>query len=116
MKYFYSYKKNDYAALLAAYLHLEMDYNQITEKKLKPYKLYYMGSDRKLDEVYLIKYPSSKKETLMNILNGMGYIFNENSIINDLSKYDGLFYRLYKNNIKKDIEMRVVEWRHENNL
>ncbi|KAB3538560.1 DUF3189 family protein [Alkaliphilus pronyensis] len=110
MKYIYVFKKNDYAALLAAYIHLKMDYKHIKTKAIEPMKLFFMGIDHKLNEVYIIK-SSCKIKILINILNGLATIFNHSIIIINLSKYDSFFYRINKKELNRSINKRMLEWR-----
>lgn len=95
MRMIYIYRYNDYAAITAAYLHLKMNTEQIqVQSKLQPMKLYYVGIDEELKEIYLLKY-TIKKSILMNILQGIGNIFNEDVVIQDLYVYDRIIYRMF---------------------
>lgn len=114
MKIIYIYRKWDYAAILAAYLHLKGNPPHKTENyTLEIMKPYYIGLDEKGREIYLLKY-KAKKEILVNILYGLGDIFNEEIKIIDLCKFDGILPRFLgcKTNFRKALE----DFIYENNL
>lgn len=120
MKIIYIFRNNDYAAILAAYIHLKMKIpSKIQQAPLKKMRLYYIGIDEEQKEVYLLKY-SMKKHILMNILVGIGDIFNEGVKIIELERFDGFFnnffYKyIYKHNMKK-YRKELEDYIYENNL
>lgn len=121
MKIVYIFRNNDYAAILAAYIHLKINIPTRFQQRipLEKMKLYYMGVDEEQKEVYLLKY-SMKKHILMNILQGIGNIFNEGVRIIELERFDGFlnnaFYKyIYQHNIKKH-RKELEDYIYENNL
>ncbi len=117
MKIIYIFRKNDYAATLAAYLHLKLNISlKDSQKSYEIMKLHYLGIDEKNSEVYLLKY-NIKKYILMNIIYGLGNIFNEEVRVIDLSRFDCCLIQIltkfsfknYKNTLKEYIN-------DENNL
>lgn len=97
MKYIYIYKKNDYAALLAAYLHLgSKSPTEVIDG------INFMGIDKNLHEVYLLKY-SSNKLVLTNLLKGIGEVFKDDIKVIDISKFDGIYYRIFKSGLEKEL-------------
>jgi hypothetical protein len=116
MKIIYIFKRNDYAATLAAYLHLK---KKMPEEKTKPkfekMQLYFMGVDHNLAEIYLLKYPN-KKHILMNILQGIGDIFKEEIKIIDLKDFDGYLAQLRYGTGEKNYRKALEEYINENYL
>lgn len=104
MKNIYIYRHNDYAAIRAAYLRLKIPKEIPRVIPLKTMKLYFIGVDENLEEVYLLKY-AIKKTILINILMGIGEIFNEEIYIIDLTRYDQWPIRL----ITKWIKGRILK-------
>ncbi|MBM7614568.1 DUF3189 family protein [Alkaliphilus hydrothermalis] len=120
MKIIYIFRNNDYAAILAAYIHLKINIPpNLEQAPLKKMKLYYMGVDEEQRQVYLLKY-SMKKHILMNILHGVGNIFNEGIRIIELKRFDGFLnnvYARYTNQYKmKKYRKELEDYIHENNL
>ncbi|MCC5911885.1 MAG: DUF3189 family protein [Clostridiaceae bacterium] len=91
MKIIYAYKKNIYAALKAAYLHLKLQEDGISrskealEKMHHQIKPHYIGLDENLNEVYVANY-GRKKEIFNNVIKGLGNMYEEEVEIINLTK------------------------------
>ncbi|GEM_PF-1471970 len=87
MKIIYIYKKNPYAAITAAYVHLKLNIPEnlknIQNNYSKEGYFYYLGLDEGLNEVYLL-YISKNSYILKNLLNGFANIYDEEVVIIDL--------------------------------
>ncbi|KAB3533168.1 DUF3189 family protein [Alkaliphilus serpentinus] len=99
MKYIYIYRKNDYAALLAAYLRLKN--KTISTNQIK-FGILFLGIDEELNEVYIVKYRRNP-QVLINLLKGIGEIYREELKIIDLGKYDRIYFRTFKNRVKRNL-------------
>lgn len=82
MKILYIYKKNMYAALEAAYIHLKLDVFLLNTmeydlgRKYKQNTLHYIGMDEEYNEVYVINYGRNIK-IFKNIINSFGQLYKE---------------------------------------
>lgn len=78
MKIIYTYKKNIYAAYEAAYLHLGLDTKLMPKTKniIKEIKLYYLGLDEDLNEVYIANV-GRKVKIFNNVIMGLSNIYGE---------------------------------------
>ncbi|ARE87963.1 DUF3189 family protein [Clostridium formicaceticum] len=87
MKIVYVYKKNVYAAYKAAYLHLKLDANALSQEVLKKanreVKPYYLGVDEDLNEVYVAD--GGRNLTIYkNVIEGLASIYGEEIKIIDI--------------------------------
>ena len=84
MKIIYVFNKKFYAAVKAAYLHLELDipknFRNIINNYNEEGNFYYLGMDTELNEVYLLH---SKKcnHILKNLLKGFSNLYNEETLV-----------------------------------
>jgi len=90
MKIIYVYKKNLYAALIAAYTDLKLEIPQSIEYISDIYNkegyFYYLGIDEKLNQVYLL-YSRKNSYILENLLNGFAHLYDEEiKVINPENK------------------------------
>jgi len=86
MKIIYLYKKDRYAAIMAAYTHLNFssmeDFKFIDQYKKEGY-FYYLGMDEEFNEVYLL-YSKKRGPILKNLLKGFAHICDEEIKVIDL--------------------------------
>lgn len=84
LKIIYATRNNSYAALEAAYLHLNIESE--LEKDiigLESMRFYYLGLDYESNEVYIINYYKNK-HIFRNIVNGFAKLYDKNVLIVDL--------------------------------
>ncbi len=113
MKLIYIYRHNDYAAITAAYLRLKVQ--PAKPVRLKEMKLYFLGTDQKLNEVYLLRY-TIKKHILMNLLEGLSEMFKDELAVIDLSLYDQWHIRLLTR-LRPKATLKIMEGnKHEGSL
>ena len=114
MKIYYIYKKNTYAAQLAAYLHLGI--NNTTEYKniqIEKMQFIYCGISKNNEEIYIANCGRNKK-IFINLLKGIGKIYGIELKIIDLSKYDSFPYIFSSSLTKLNINNKNGVLFHEN--
>ena len=84
MKIIYVYKKDPYAAIMAACAHLKLNVDHkpklVNNKFKKEGYFFYLGIDEELNEVYLL-YSRKNGYILNNLLIGFGHIYGEKVMI-----------------------------------
>ncbi len=116
MKIYYIYRYNFYAAHLAAYLHLgikNIPWNKNTSIAEMQFEFYGLSPENQ--EIYVANY-GGNKQIFINLLKGIGAIYNIDIKIVDLSKLDQVAYRYFKDRTRRYIEMRLEALQHENNI
>lgn len=88
MKIIYLYRKNAYAAIMAAYAHLKLnipkDLVHMREGYGQEGYFFYLGMDEDFNEVYLL-YSERRGLILTNLLNGFATLYNQHIKIFDLN-------------------------------
>jgi len=84
LKIIYTTKKDNYAAVKAAYTHLQLN-QEISEQdiNMEPMRFYYLGLDRDGNEIYVINYYKDK-HIYKNIVEGLARIYEDNVLIVDM--------------------------------
>lgn len=88
MKIVYMFNKNPYAAIMAAYVHLKLDFPKDIKYIKNDYRegyFYYLGIDKELNEVYLL-YSSKNRIILKNLLKGFADLYEEEVLVIDSEK------------------------------
>jgi len=88
MKIIYLYRRNAYAAIMAAYAHLKLNapknLDYVRESYRKEGYFFYLGMDEDFNEVYLL-YSERKGLILTNLLHGFAALYHQNIKIIDLN-------------------------------
>ncbi len=116
MKVYYIYRYNFYAAHLAAYLHLgikNIPWNKNTCIAEMQFMRYGLGSCN--EEIYVANYGRNKK-IFVNLLRGIGAIYDTDIKIVDLSVLDRAAYRYSKERTRLYVENRLEAIVYENNI
>ena len=84
MKIIYTTKKDNYAAVKAAYLHLNLT-SELNEEDIyiEPMRFYYLGLDKEDNEIYVVNYYKNK-HIYKNIVEGLARLYNQGVLIVDI--------------------------------
>jgi len=116
MKIYYIYRRNLYAAHLAAYLHLGIN-NPVKQKnnRIKEMQYLYCGLSSKGEEIYIANYGSNKR-IFVNILEGVAKIYDVRIKVVDLSSFDKLQYLCSKKNTRLKLMNKLEAGLDENHI
>ena len=116
MKIYYIYRRNLYAAHLAAYLHLGIN-NPVKQKNIKIENMQYLycGLGRKGEEIYIANYGRNKR-IFINLLEGIAQIYNIRIKIVDLSGFEEVRYLISKEKTRLNIMNKLEAELNENHI